>query len=488
MRRSALHLSAAALVVLLVLGPRASIQGDVGAVGDVPAPPRALLATDLLVNGNMDEIAFYWKPPNHFVAGGWLRWWIGGGDIPEYDDVRAWRPYRYDGNHAQVYFRWGEPYTAGIYQRVHGVEPCRFYEFEMYGRNHSHDYTNHHARIGLDPLGRVYNDINNPGIAALPDEVVWSAEQTFYYTWGRHTVTAEALANSITAIAYAAPNAGHKYYDTFWDAGSLVETTPPGGRLPDPESWTPAGFVQNVSATPLLDQMVITWDTAEPASSQVWYNVNLTTTNNTYAYASAADMDPKTHHRVVIDGFQSGTEIQFVAVSRRYTGGNCATSVSTPTMAYSPLPSDRLPRPGSWTPSGFVTNVITETVLDGLFISWETPQRASATQVWYDIVPEVITPVITATLPYTNLTYVPLVLAGPDTDFEFATRLDLYPRFDHPAAIRGLNDGDSVYFVAVSSYVAGNRIVTEVSDRYWVRDIEVPAVILDTYVPVALRE
>jgi hypothetical protein len=479
---------AAALVVLFVLGPGTSIHGDEPLYKAADTPSQSLLATDLLVNGNMEEIPFYWKPPNHFVAGGWLRWWIGGGDIPEYDDVRSWRPYRYDGNHAQVYFRWGQPYTAGIYQRVSGVEPCRFYEFEMYGRNHSHDYTDHHARIGLDPLGRVYNTIDSPEVSSLPGEIVWSPEQTFFYTWGRHTVTAEALGNSITAIAYASPDPGHGYYDTFWDAGSLVESTPPSGRLPEPSTWTPSGFVQNVSATPLLDQVVITWDTAEPASSQVWYNVNITTTNNTYAYASAVDMEPKTHHRVVIDGFQSGTEIQFVAVSRRYTGGDCVTSVSAPQMAYSPLPTDRLPTPRSWTPSGFVTDVITETALDVLFVSWETPERASATQVWYDIVPEVITPVVSVTLPYSNPVYLPLIMSGPDYTFEFATRLDLPPTLHHQSTIRGLNDGDSVYFIAVSSYVVGDRIVTEVSDTYWVRDIEVPEVILDTYVPIVRRE
>lgn len=487
MRRSVLRLSAVTLVVLFVLGPGAPARGEIGAVESVSAPTPAVSATDLLVNGNMEELPFYWKPPNHFVAGGWLRWWIGSGGNPEYDDVRAWRPERYDGNHAQIYFRWGETYTAGIYQQVHGVTPCRFYRFEMYGRNHSHDYANHHARIGIDPLGRVYNDIDNPGIPSLPAEVVWSPEQTFYYTWGRHTVTAEALASSITAIAYAAPDAGHKYYDTFWDAGSLVEVAPPGGRLPEPSSWTPTGFVQNVSATPRLDEMVITWETAAPASSQVWYNVNVTTTNNTYAYASPVDMSPKTHHRVVLDGFQSGTAIQFVVVSRRYTGSDCVTAVSAPEMAYSPSPSDRLPTPDSWTPSGFVTEVVTQTILDSLFISWETPQRTSATQVWYDIIPEVISPVISITLPYSNQAYLPMVMRSP-TDFVFSTYLDLLPTLQHKASLHGLNDGDSVRFVAVSSYVANEEIVTQVSDILWVRDIEVPAVILDFYCPVVLRE
>lgn len=484
MRQYVVKVLAAALVVLFILGPEIPIQGEEQPFEAEPAPVQATLGDDLLINGNMEELPFYWKPPNHFIAGEWRRWWIGGGDIPEYDDVRSWRPQRYDGHHAQVYFRWGEPYTAGIYQRVQGVEPCRFYEFEMYGRNHSHDYTNHHARIGIDPLGRVYNTIDNPTITSLPDDIVWSPEQTFYFTWGRHTVTAEALDDRVTAIVYVSPNAGHGYYDTFWDAGSLVEVSPPGGRLPEPSTYAPTGFVENVSATALLDQIVITWDTAQPASSQVWYNVNVTTTNDTYAYASAADMDPKKHHRVVLDGFQSGTAIEFVAVSRRLTGGECVTGISTPTMAYSPQPTDRLPEPESWSPSGFVTEVITDTALDNLFISWETPDRTSATQVWYDIVPSTT---VTTSVPYTNHVYLPMIMK-PYYAFASNSRLNLLPTTGHETSIGGLNDGDDIRFVAVSSYVVGDEIVTEVSNVYWVRDVEVPAVIRHTYVPILLRE
>jgi hypothetical protein len=64
----------------------------------------------------------------------------------------------------------------------------------------------------------------------------------------------------------------------------------------------------------------------------------------------------------------------------------------------------------------------------------------------------------------------------------------LLPTTGHETSIGGLNDGDDVRFVAVSSYVVGDEIVTEVSNVYWVRDVEVPAVILHTYVPILLRE
>ncbi|MCS7179721.1 MAG: hypothetical protein N0A03_10760, partial [Anaerolineae bacterium] len=74
---------------------------SMGATSRLPAPPVVEAMSggpNLLVNGNFDDPAypFYWRYPNHFVAGGWIRWWIHGTVLPEYDDARAQRPY-YDG-------------------------------------------------------------------------------------------------------------------------------------------------------------------------------------------------------------------------------------------------------------------------------------------------------------------------------------------------------------------------------------------------------
>jgi hypothetical protein len=485
MGRYTLRLSTAVVVALLVISMGTIIQG----AGRTPPtdaiaaePQLAPLATDLLSNGNMEELPFYWKPPNHFVAGDWLRWWIGD-DIPEYDDVRPWRPERYDGQHAQIYFRWGLTYTAGIYQQVTGLEPCQFYQFDMYGRNHSYTYTDHHARIGLDPLGRVYNTIDEPGIESLPGDIVWSPEQTFYFEWGRHTVTAEAQGDVMTAIVSASPEPGHGYYDTFWDAGTLVQVDqPPGDRLPEPDSWTGSGFIQNLSAQSLLDQMVITWDTPAPASTQVWYTLNVTPTNHSYSLASPADLTPTVHHRVVVDGLRSGDVMYFVAASRRFTGAQCVTEVSAQQLAAAPLPTDRLPEPNSWVPSGFLQNVRATPILDSIFVSWQTPERASATQVWYNVLHPT-----TPTIPYSNTVYVPLIVR-PGATYEFATVLDLVPVTSHGALIRNLQDGDTVHLVAVSSYVEDDEIITEVSEELVVSDIDVPSVILKTYVPLCLRE
>lgn len=486
MKQYGVYILVVALLASFILGSESIARGEEGPEGEVKEGVAfvVLNSPNLLVNGNMEQLGFYWKPPNHFVAGGWLRWWIGE-DIPEYDDVRSWRPNRYDGEHAQIYFRWGQSYTAGIYQRV-TVEPCRFYQFGMYGRNHSHDYANHHARLGIDPFGRRYNTINEPGIPSLPENIAWSEEQTYYYRWGLHTVITESQASTVSAITYVSPDPGHGYYDTFWDAGWLVEVDPPDGFLPEPESWTPSGFISNLSAVSLLDQVVVTWETSAPASTQLWYNHNITSTDNTYAYASAPEFEPTTHHRVVIDGLQSGDSLQFVAVSRHFTGSECTTEVSDAQVVHALQSTDPLPEPDSWTPSAFIQNVRAEVMLNSIFVEWETPSLASATQVWYDV-RSAITEVITSTPTFTNPVFLPSIYAGPDNIYEFVTRLDLRPVQQHQSVIRDLRDGDTVCFVAVSSYVANDQIFTRVSSPYCKYDIEVPDVILETYLPTVLR-
>ena len=126
-------------------------------IGYTVTRPAEALSDNLLVNGNFDELTFYWAYPNHFIAGGWERWWLHGTIIPEYDDVNKPGGVRQniyvDGTHAQVYFKWGVSYTAGIFQVINGLTPCRPYELTMSTRTHSLEGTHPHARSGLDPGG-----------------------------------------------------------------------------------------------------------------------------------------------------------------------------------------------------------------------------------------------------------------------------------------------------------------------------------------------
>jgi len=297
------------------------------------------------------EQGFYWKYPNHYVANEWHRWWVGE-DIPEYDDVRAWRPERYDGNHAQIYFRWGRSYTAGIYQRV-AVRPCTSYLFSMYGRNHSSKYVNHHAKIGIDPLGREYGLY----LSDLPSDIAWSPEQTFYYTWGQHIVATESRGDHITAIAYVSPDSVYATYDTFWDVGALVELPPSPGQLPAPSGWDSSDFITGVVSYTQPGKLTIGWDTLEPASAQVWYQVRppvpavtlptvpsgtihyppvylplvvYTGESDPLEYSLYTPLDPSylTHHLAEIDNLTEGQIVEFVILARHLEDGDCRTSHS----------------------------------------------------------------------------------------------------------------------------------------------------------------
>lgn len=348
------------------------------ALASLPAPPAEVLSLDsgLLVNGNFDQVPFYWRYPNHFIAGGWARWWMEGSVIPEFDDVRAWRPWRYDGDHAQIYFKWGATYEAGIYQVVTGLTPCTPYRLTMWARNHSNKALLPHARIGLDPQGTLLttrapigpNDEDSVVRTGMPPLTVWSREQTALFTWEELTVEAEPLGDRMTVILYAHPevlNGGGDYYiDTFWDAGRLITSTFPAGRLPEPASWTPSGFITNVVTATVLDSLIIEWDTLSPASTQVWYDVYspvsptvpVTFPHTVYLplvlrspylqYATPLDPMPVTHHRVVISGLEDGQVVRLYLLSRRPLTGACVTEVYGPvevTVAVPPIVRTYLP-------------------------------------------------------------------------------------------------------------------------------------------------
>jgi hypothetical protein len=138
-----------------------------------------------------------------------------------------------------------------------------------------------------------------------------------------------------------------------------------------------------------------------------------------------------------------------------------------------------LPEPTSWTPSGFITNVVVTPVLDSLVIGWETLAPAS-TQVWYDVFSPV-SPSITGTLPYT--VYLPLVLRSPF--LQHATPLDLTPVTHHRAVISGLQDGQTVRFYLLSRRPLTDACITEVYGPMEVT-VTVPPIIR-TYLPLILR-
>ena len=344
MKQAPRYLLVSIAVALLLLVPGGAARAD-----EAPPQPLALEAENLLRDGNMEDQPYYWEYPNHFVAPYWMRWWLKNYVIPEYDDTRTARPH-YEGSHAQTYFKWGPVYYAGIYQQVTGLTPCAPYRLTAYARNHSLSGVNPHARIGLDPQGRLLTPNQHIGeITSLPSGVVWSAEQTSLFVWEQLTVDAEPVGSSLTAIFSAhpvPPNDGRTYYyDSYWDAASLTASTYPSGRMPEPNSWTPSGFIYNVITSTVGTSLVIDWTTAAPASTQVWYSILPPTTPitptgpyilylplvasiPTFTYATPFDPTPVTAHHVVISGLTSGDRLHVLLLSRRPLSGACVTEIS----------------------------------------------------------------------------------------------------------------------------------------------------------------
>ncbi|MBN2392385.1 MAG: hypothetical protein JXR84_16770 [Anaerolineae bacterium] len=335
--------------LLLVLG-----------IGDYAIRPTKALSDNLLVNGNFDELPFDWYYPNHFVARGWDRWWIHGTVLPEYDDVAKPGGVRVntyvDGGHAQVYFKWGSAYTAGIFQVVNGLTPCRPYELTMYARTHSLDQAHPGSRIGLDPQGEQLTPDGAVKDMAPLERTVWSREQTALSFWEELSVTAEPLGNSLTAILYASPAPGSDavhYFDTYWDAGALRAAIYANGRLPGPTHLT-TSFINNVTPITSPTSLTLNWSLSDTAGTQVWYNIvppptpptPITSTFqiNFLAYMpiaargipfnfpqqTALDYATGLTHSATISDLSSGEAVSYVVVARRLVGNTCVTEYAGP--------------------------------------------------------------------------------------------------------------------------------------------------------------
>ncbi len=304
-----------------------------------PTQANKTSSTNLLLNSGFEDGAFQWFYPNHYVAANWNRWWIHGTPAPEFTDVGDNR-FPYEGYHAQIYHSWSA-YTAGIFQQIGGLTPCRSYELTMYAKTNSPGNTTPHTRIGLDPNGTMltYDGAVKNG---LPAETIWSAEQTTLYAWEELAVQAEPVGESLTAILYSAPRSSDQYitYDTFWDAGSLVPLAYAGGRLPEP-SAEGTGFITTTQIiTGSNNSITITWQTNAVASTQVWYTVIpptipvspttplthtiyfplIATGEEDYNLNSGIDHTQTTTHQVIIDALQPGDEVRFIILARHFAG------------------------------------------------------------------------------------------------------------------------------------------------------------------------
>lgn len=339
-----------------------------------------LTGTNLLLNGDMDQLGFYPRPTNHYVARKWFEWWGDYTTIPEFIDGginhhNVCYPMPASGrchdeendiyNSSQGYIRWGRPtYIAGIYQPVHDVTPCRPYLFEIYNRNDASDY---HPKVGIDPTGWEITNLGNsppencppdgespcpdPYIAAFPHTMIWSEEADHAaFTWEPISVTAEAVSTTISVWTYAAPGwDSGPAYSTYWDYGWLLPAPFPDDRLPRPQSWTPSDFIYGVSSSLSGDTLYLTWYTREPASGQVWYNLYDTTpltpsTPMSYTiylpmavsgstipadYATEPNLSFTTRHTATIS-LPEHQGVMYVLLSRRLLDEACVTEADGP--------------------------------------------------------------------------------------------------------------------------------------------------------------
>jgi hypothetical protein len=120
------------------------------------------------------------------------------------------------------------------------------------------------------------------------------------------------------------------------------------------------------------------------------------------------------------------------------------------------FPNNRLPAPTSWTPSGFIYNVVTTAISGGVTVDWDTLGPATA-QAWYNV--------ITPTAPITHTgaftVYFPLVFRFTG-NYTFATLLDMNRTTHHQFTVSGLQPGVNVELVLLSRRPQVNACTTEV--------------------------
>jgi hypothetical protein len=105
-------------------------------------------------------------------------------------------------------------------------------------------------------------------------------------------------------------------------------------------------------------------------------------------------------------------------------------------------------------PSSVIQNLTVEPVLDSLVVTWETPNIASTTQVWYNLFhPTSPTSPTSSTLMLGGTLYLPFIARNAyGYPYAQVTPLDMTRTTQHRAIIRGLEDGDVIQLIATSAF------------------------------------
>ena len=239
----------------------------------------------------------------------------------------------------------GDIHQGGLYQVIYDTTPCRLYTFQMYGRSQPDPGENPYSslRVGIDKAGWHPDSANDPAVpGAFPSTTVWGDAHDYKRTFGSLSVTAEADADHIVVYTYADARGGRRHA-IIWDTGSFADVTP--DMIHDPNDLPSPGEVNVTSVVTTSTTAQVKWTTTNAAIGQVYYRL-VPSGGTPPAYpnkiylplvsrsgasdwqATTLDETAATSHTANITGLQSGSEYEYIVVSRGLSGGQCKTWVS----------------------------------------------------------------------------------------------------------------------------------------------------------------
>jgi len=211
---------------------------------------------------------------NIFTPQGWVSWWRTGGDYgqPEIKTIPNVAPFVgeinriYSGNYAVLLFTFYRLQDTGLYQVVNGLEPGATVQFSAYAHGWSCDSDENLGYSCGDPWNQRFQVGIEPNGVADPfsPSVVWSPEQTSPDTYRLiGPVTAQVGPNgSVTVLLRSHTKWEYQYGDAYWDATSLVVTSPgeePTSTPPPPPPTATPGAppTPQATATPRPDGAIV---------------------------------------------------------------------------------------------------------------------------------------------------------------------------------------------------------------------------------------
>lgn len=209
-------------------------------------PPRVLVAgqqLDIVLENPGFEGGFHEQDGigELKIADGWHAWYIEGQGHhrPEYalELLTVGKGRVYEGAKAQKQATTFAKQDGGIYQRVGGFEPGKWYQFSAYVWIWSSDENNadvsekngkYSALVGLNPWGSCWPTHRT---------TIWGMEEFSYDRWSRISVTAQAWSENLCLFTRGVQEYPVRHGDGYFDAVTIREVAEPGGgeTCPTPE-------------------------------------------------------------------------------------------------------------------------------------------------------------------------------------------------------------------------------------------------------------